>query len=106
MSGDADFYLSPEDGAEVRTDRMLRAAGWDVQTRDSINFYGPRGVAVREYLLKGALEVDYLLFADGKAVGALCRPPPRDSRGVASPSNPRPGLAPRRPAALRCYSVL
>lgn len=71
MSDDANFYLSPEDRARVRIDRMLRAAGWDVQTRDSINLYDTRGVAIREYLLKGGLEVDYLLFVNGKAIGAL-----------------------------------
>jgi type I restriction enzyme R subunit len=71
MSDEADRYLTPEARARVEIDKMLTAAGWDIQDRSDINLYAKQGVAVREYLLKGNEEADYLLFVDQKAVGAL-----------------------------------
>src|SRR5580658_7111359 len=71
MNDEALPYLAPEARARVNIDKMLTRAGWVVQGRDEVNLYAGRGVAVREYLLKGGLEVDYLLFVDGSAVGAL-----------------------------------
>jgi type I restriction enzyme R subunit len=70
MSG-ADKYLTPEARARVDIDRMLEAAGWVIQDRHEIDLYASSGVAVREFLLDGNLEADYLLFVDRKAVGAL-----------------------------------
>jgi type I restriction enzyme R subunit len=71
MSDEATLHLTPEAQARVGIDAMLGAAGWLVQDRNEINLYAGRGVAVREYLLKAGLEVDYLLFVDGRTVGAL-----------------------------------
>lgn len=66
-----DLGLPPEARARLRIDAQLRTAGWVVQDRKAINLYAARGVAVREFLLEGNDEVDYLFFVDGAAVGAL-----------------------------------
>lgn len=71
MGDDAAEYLTPEALARVVIDRMLFASGWIIQNRSDVNLYAGRGIAVREYLLKDSLEVDYLLFVDRRAVGAL-----------------------------------
>ena len=71
MSDGATPYLTPEASARVNIDKMLNLAGWVVQDRNDINLYEGQGVAVREYLLKGGSEADYLLFVDRKAVGVL-----------------------------------
>ena len=71
MSDTTDKYLTPEAKARVQIDKMLVAAGWVIQDRSEINLYAGAGVAIREYPLKGGLEADYLLFVNGKAVGAL-----------------------------------
>ena len=67
----SETYLTPEAKARVNIDKMLRSAGWVVQDRGEIDLYAARGVAVREFLLKGNHEADYLLFVDRQAVGAL-----------------------------------
>lgn len=70
MTG-ADNYLTPEARARVDIDKMLADAGWVVQDRSAINLYAGTGVAVREFLLVGNKEADYLLFVTREAVGAL-----------------------------------
>lgn len=62
--------MTPEEQARVLIDKMFDDAGWQVTDRDE---YNPSisAVAIREGLLKGNLEADYLLFVDGKAVGVL-----------------------------------
>jgi type I restriction enzyme R subunit len=68
----AETYLTPEAKARVRIDGMLEAAGWAVQDYRTVNLSAARGVAVREFVLaRGHGRADYLLFVDGKAVGAL-----------------------------------
>ncbi|OAV72247.1 Type-1 restriction enzyme R protein [Bacteroidales bacterium Barb4] len=62
--------MSPEEKARLEIDKKLEDAGWKVVNRDD---YSPSvsAMAVREGLLKGHKEVDYLLFLDGKAIGVL-----------------------------------
>lgn len=62
--------MTPEEKARETIDRWFAAAGWKVVNRDE---YEPTctAVAIREGLLKGNLEADYLLFLKGKAVGVL-----------------------------------
>lgn len=62
--------MTPEEKARVKIDRMFAAAGWQVVDRDE---YEPTmsAVAVREGLLKGNLEADYLMIINGKACGVL-----------------------------------
>jgi len=62
---------SPEELARANIDALLIKCGWDVQGRKSINLDVARGVAIREALLKGGDEADYLLFVDGKAIGTV-----------------------------------
>src|SRR6266478_3396493 len=62
---------SPEELAREKIDKLLTDCGWTIQNRSTINFSAARGVAIREALLKGRDEVDYLLFVDGKAIGTV-----------------------------------
>ena len=62
--------MSPEEKARLIIDKKLEDAGWQVVDR---NNYSPSvsAIAVREALLKGNLEADYLLFLNGKAIGVI-----------------------------------
>src|SRR6266702_3765367 len=62
---------SPEELAREKIDKLLTDCGWTIQNRSTINFSVARGVAIREALLKGGDEVDYLLFVEGKAIGTV-----------------------------------
>lgn len=46
-----DPRLTPEAEARRAIDDMLVGAGWVVQSRDDMNLYAGRGVAVREFRL-------------------------------------------------------
>jgi type I restriction enzyme R subunit len=61
---------NPEELARENIDKQLKACGWNVQSRNEINFFASRGVAVREFPLETG-EADYLLFVDRKAVGVV-----------------------------------
>ena len=61
---------TPEELARENIDKQLTACGWIVQSRDAMNLYASRGVAVREFPLSTG-EADYLLFVDRKAVGVV-----------------------------------
>jgi len=64
--------LTPEQKARVDIDAALVAAGWILQNRDAINLAAGPGVAVREAkMASGHGFADYLLFVNGKAVGAI-----------------------------------
>jgi type I restriction enzyme, R subunit len=68
----SDQYLGAEARARVRIDKMLSAAGWAVQDYKRVSLAAGRGVAVREFRLKEPHgRADYLLFVDGRAVGAI-----------------------------------
>ena len=62
--------MKPEEKARLIIDKKLADAGWQVVDR---NDYLPSvsAVAVREGVLQGNLEVDYLLFLSGKAIGVV-----------------------------------
>ena len=61
--------MLPEELARVKIDKQLNNAGWDIIAR---NEYLPNStVAVKEALLKGNTESDYLLFVDGKAIAVV-----------------------------------
>ncbi len=65
-----DFTLEgPETRARHVIDGMLADAGWSVQNLDTYDFSFP-GVAIREFSV-GRDAADYLLFLDGRAVGAV-----------------------------------
>jgi len=64
--------VTPEQKARQQIDKQLEAAGWMIQDRDEMNLSAARGVAIREFKMeRGFGFADYLLFVDGKAVGAL-----------------------------------
>jgi type I restriction enzyme R subunit len=62
---------TPELKARQKIDELLIQAGWDIQGRENFNRKAKLGVAVREFLMSDNTEADYLLFVDGKAVGAI-----------------------------------
>jgi type I restriction enzyme R subunit len=64
---------TPEAKARVRIDAMLERAGWKVVDREGDNAMSVAdgAEALREGLLKGSLEADYLLMVAGKVVGVL-----------------------------------
>ena len=58
--------MLPEEKARVKIDKQLRNAGWDIVAR---NEYLPNSTsAVKEALMGGNTESDYLIFIDGKAI--------------------------------------
>lgn len=62
--------MTPEKQARVLIDQHLRDAGWIVQDPKSINLSEGLGIAVREFPLNSGF-ADYLLYADGKAIGVV-----------------------------------
>ncbi len=61
---------NPEQTARDKIDRMLREAGWSVQSKDKVNLSASQGVAVREYQTDMGF-ADYLLFVERKPVGVI-----------------------------------
>ena len=61
--------MLPEEKARVKIDKQLTSAGWDVVSRDE---YVPQSAsAVKEALMQGNTESDYLLFVDDKAIAVV-----------------------------------
>jgi type I restriction enzyme R subunit len=93
----------PEERARANIDRLLTAAGWEVQDRSRTNLGATAGVAVREFPLATG-EADYLLFVNRKAIGAVeAKPEGATLSGVEAQSGkysvglPAPVPAWRRP---------
>ena len=61
---------NPEQVARDLIDAQLRAAGWVVQDKNSINFHEGEGQAIREYHTDTG-PADYVLFVNGKPVGVI-----------------------------------
>src|SRR5207245_5798514 len=62
---------SPEELAREKIDKLLSDCGWIIQNRSTINLSAGRGISVREALMQGGDEADYLLFVDSKAIGTV-----------------------------------
>lgn len=62
--------MKPEEKARRTIDAMLDASGWQVQQSDDMDIDAARGVAVCSFQM-GKDEADYLLYADGKAIGVV-----------------------------------
>jgi len=61
--------MTPEEKARVKIDKQLYAAGWDIVSRQE---YVPSCTsAVKEGLMLGNKESDYLLFIDDKAIAVV-----------------------------------
>ncbi len=104
--------MNPEERARKEIDRHLRESGWAVQDYPEMNIYAATGVAVREFpLRKGHGTVDYLLYADGKAIGSVeAKPEGFTLRGVETQSGKyaeglREGMAAYGPALYFSYET-
>lgn len=61
--------MLPEEQARTKIDKQLTEAGWDIVARDE---YVPKNAtAVKEALMQGNTESDYLLFVDDKAIAVV-----------------------------------
>ena len=61
--------MLPEEKARVKIDKQLIGAGWDIVSRDE---YVPQSAsAVKEALMQGNTESDYLLFVEDKAIAVV-----------------------------------
>ncbi|MBL7576197.1 type I restriction enzyme, R subunit [Peptoniphilus asaccharolyticus DSM 20463] len=61
--------MLPEEKARIKIDKQLTDAGWDIVARDE---YTPfNASAVKEALMQGNKESDYLLFVDDKAIAVV-----------------------------------
>lgn len=59
----------PEQLARQKIDKQLKEAGWDIVSRDE---YIPNNTeAIKEALMSGSTESDYLLFIDNKAIAVV-----------------------------------
>ncbi len=86
--------MTPEDLARKNIDRQLAQCGWLVQNRDAMNISAALGVAVREFVMRTG-EVDYLLYAGGKAVGVVeAKPGGHTLTGVEGQSSKYSGALP------------
>ena len=61
---------SPEQEARENIHRQLDQCGWIVQNASEVNISAGLGVAIREFPLKTGF-ADYLLYADGRAIGVI-----------------------------------
>ena len=77
---------TPEQQARQEIDRQLAQCGWLVQDYRAMNLSADLGVAVREFLLT-TVEADYLLYADGRAIGVIeAKPEGHTLKGVETQS--------------------
>ena len=61
--------MKPEEAAREKIDKQLMNVGWDIVSRDE---YIPMSTtAVKEALMQGNTESDYLLFIDNKAIAVV-----------------------------------
>lgn len=97
MNAPDDARLAAEQRARVLIDHQLADAGWVVQDRKSLNLFASVGIAVREVILApGHGRVDYLLYADKRAVGVIeakqetGRAPRVEPAGIARRTDRRP----------------
>lgn len=61
--------MLPEERARINIDKQLRNAGWDIVSRHE---YVPNSAAaVKEALMRGNTESDYLLFVEDKAIAVI-----------------------------------
>lgn len=62
--------LKPEEKARIKIDQWLEEVGWKVVSRDEYS-NAINAQAVKENLMEGNLEADYMLFLNGKAIAVL-----------------------------------
>ena len=60
------FQMLPEELARIKIDKQLQDSGWDIVSR--MEYIPNTTSAVKEALMKGSKESDYLLFVEDKAI--------------------------------------
>ena len=95
-----EWGVTPEQKARQKIDQQLDQCGWMVQDYREMNISAGLGVAVREFPLKTG-DADYLLYADGKAIGVIeAKPEGHTLTGVETQSAKYTDGPARRAAAL------
>ena len=61
--------MLPEEKARVKIDKQMRSAGWDIVSRGE--YISKTTSAVKEALMQGNTESDYLLFIDDKTIAVV-----------------------------------
>ena len=61
--------MTPEEQARINIDKQLNRAGWEIVSRN--DFVPINASAVREALMEGNTESDYLLCIDGNAIAVI-----------------------------------
>ena len=61
--------MLPEELARIKIDKQLNNAGWDIVSRSE--YIPQNSLAVKEALMIGNKESDYLLFVDNKAIAVI-----------------------------------
>lgn len=61
--------MLPEELARIKIDKQLNGAGWDIVSR--LDYVPNTASAVKEALMQGGKESDYLLFVDNKAIAVV-----------------------------------
>ena len=61
--------MLPEELARIKIDKQLNDAGWDIVSR--YEYVPDLTLAVKEALMTGNTESDYLLFVDNKAIAVV-----------------------------------
>jgi len=97
--------ITPEDKARQTIDRLLTAAGWNIQDRKDANISAPGGVAVREFPMPGFGEADYLLFSGGKALGVVEAKRESETRTHVE-TQTESATAPSTTSGVRCSKTL
>jgi type I restriction enzyme R subunit len=78
--------MTPEQKARLQIDRKLAEAGWAVQDMRGLNISAQMGAAAREFPLTTG-HADYMLYADGKAIGVVeAKPKGHTLKGVETQS--------------------
>ncbi len=92
-----------EERARKEIDRRLGEAGWAVQDYAEMNIRATAGVAVREFPLRsGHGTVDYMLYANAKAIGSVeAKPEGHTLRGVETQSGKYAAVRAGNPLRLR-----
>lgn len=61
--------MTPEELARIKIDKQLNDAGWDIVSR--MDYMPNTASAVKEALMQGSKESDYLLFVEDKAIAVV-----------------------------------
>jgi hypothetical protein len=89
--------MTPEQKSRQQIDQRLTRCGWLVQDYADMDITAGRGVAVREFPLKTGV-ADYMLYADGFAIGVIVA---ASVRGMGEFAHPQDFAATRQPSGER-----